>query len=96
LKNAGIARNGNAKLSEEEAARVLNVFAKAGAHPSGLVRGRRTTMVTDSDISSTRHARAVVNAVIAGITGDPMVYVSGGTEHQGPLGGGPIAVIAHV
>jgi len=52
--------------------------------------------VTDSDISSTRHARAVVNAVIAGITGDPMVYVSGGTEHQGPLGGGPIAVIAHV
>ncbi|HEV8387396.1 MAG TPA: ring-opening amidohydrolase [Nitrososphaera sp.] len=96
LKNAGVARNGNAKLSEEEAARVLNVFAKAGAHPSGLVRGRRITMVTDSDISSTRHARAVVNAVIAGITGDPMVYVSGGTEHQGPLGGGPIAVIAYV
>ncbi|MDU7186219.1 MAG: ring-opening amidohydrolase, partial [Klebsiella sp.] len=26
--------------------------------------------------------------------GDPMVYVSGGSEHQGPAGGGPVAVIA--
>jgi cyanuric acid amidohydrolase len=96
LKNAGLKRNGNAQLSKKDAERVVNVFAKAGAHPSGLVRGRRTTMLTDSDISSTRHARAVVNGVIASIVGDPMVYVSGGTEHQGPLGGGPIAVIAHV
>ena len=63
---------------------------------SGIVRGKRTTMLTDSDISSTRYARAVVNAVIASIVGDPMVYVSGGSEHQGPAGGGPVAVIAHV
>ena len=31
---------------------------------------------------------------IASVTGDPMVYVSGGAEHQGPSGGGPVAVIA--
>jgi hypothetical protein len=51
-------------------------------------------MMDDSDINHTRHARAVVAAVIASLTGDPMVYVSGGAEHQGPSGGGPVAVIA--
>ena len=61
---------------------------------AGSVRKRRHTMLDDSDINSTRHARAVVNAVIASIVGDPMVYVSGGSEHQGPAGGGPVAVIA--
>jgi cyanuric acid amidohydrolase len=74
--------------------RVVNVFAKAGADPSGKVRGRRHTMLTDSMLPSTRHARAVVAAVIASIAGDPMIYVSGGAEHQGPAGGGPVAVIA--
>jgi len=73
--------------------KVVNIFAKAGAHPTGQVRDRRTTLLTDSDISSTRHMRAVVNAVIASLIGDPMVYVSAGSEHQGPLGGGPVAAI---
>jgi cyanuric acid amidohydrolase len=53
-------------------------------------------MLDDSDINSTRHARAAVNAVIASIVGDPMVYVSGGAEHQGPPGGGPVAAIVRV
>lgn len=51
-------------------------------------------MIDDFDINYTRHARAVVSAVIASVLGDPMVYVSGGAEHQGPTGGGPVAVIA--
>jgi cyanuric acid amidohydrolase len=96
LEDAGLKRDGNARLSKKDTQRVVNVFAKAGVHPSGLVRGRRTTMLTDSDISSTRHARAVVNAVISSIVGDPMVYVSGGNEHQGPLGGGPVSVIVRI
>ena len=79
-----------------EAARIVNVLAKAEADPTGQVRGRRHVMLDDSDINSTRHARAVVNGVIASIVGDPMVYVSGGGEHQGPAGGGPVAVIARV
>ena len=73
--------------------RIVNVFAKAEADPQGCVRGRRNTMLTDSDINHTRHARAVVNGVIAALVDDPMVYVSGGAEHQGPAGGGPVAVI---
>jgi len=73
--------------------RIVNILAKAEASPNGYVKERRTTMLTDSDINYTRHARSVVNAVIAGVVQDPMVYVSGGAEHQGPAGGGPIAVI---
>ena len=91
LRSVGI--NSDGELSEEDKQKLVTVFAKAGVHPSGLVRSRRTTMLTDSDISSTRHVRAVVNAVIASIVNDPMVYVSGGSEHQGPLGGGPVAAI---
>lgn len=74
--------------------RLVNVFAKAEASPDGNVRGFRHTMLEDSDIGSTRHARAAVGGLIAGFAGSGAVYVSGGAEHQGPAGGGPIAVIA--
>lgn len=73
---------------------IVNVFAKAEASPTGEILGRRHTMLDDSDISHTRMARAVVGSVVAAAVQDPMVYVSGGAEHQGPPGGGPIAVIA--
>lgn len=76
--------------------RIVNVFCKAEASPDGLVRGMRHTMLGDSDIHSTRHARAVTGAVVASLVGHGMVYVSGGAEHQGPAGGGPLAVIATV
>ncbi|MDG3264861.1 cyanuric acid amidohydrolase, partial [Streptococcus suis] len=81
---------------QEELDRIVNVLAKAEASSTGTVRGRRNTMQDDSDINHTRSARAVVNAAIAAITRDPLVYVSGGAEHQGPDGGGPISVIAKV
>lgn len=69
------------------------VLAKAEAAPSGEIRGRRHTMLDDSDIHSTRHARALVGGVLAGVIGDTLLYVSGGAEHQGPAGGGPVAII---
>ena len=72
------------------------VLAKAEAAPSGEIRGRRHTMLDDSDIHSTRHARALVGDVLAGVFGDTLLYVSGGAEHQGPPGGGPLAVIGKV
>ncbi len=83
-------------LSPDQRGRVVNILAKCEASPDGRIRRRRHTMLDDSDINSTRHARAVVNAVIASIVGDPMVYVSGGAEHQGPPGGGPVAAIVRV
>ncbi|WP_277536160.1 ring-opening amidohydrolase [Cohnella rhizosphaerae] len=82
-----------AMLADHPGAEVVQVLAKAEADPTGLIRGRRHTMLNDSDINHTRHARAAVGAVLASIVGDPMIYVSGGAEHQGPAGGGPVAVI---
>ena len=92
LENVSLPADGT--LGEVEQNRIVNVFAKAEADPSGYVRGVRHTMLNDSDINNTRMSRAVVSAVIASVVNDPMVYISGGAEHQGPAGGGPVAVIA--
>ena len=91
MKNAGLEFEG--LPSSDITEKVVNVFAKAESSSNGFVLNRRTTMLTDSDINHTRQARSVVNAVVASVIQDPMVYVSGGAEHQGPDGGGPIAVI---
>lgn len=81
-------------VDEAGRARLAAVLAKAEASSDGLIRGRRHTMLTDSDISSTRHARGFVAGALAGLTGMTDLFVSGGAEHQGPDGGGPVAVIA--
>jgi cyanuric acid amidohydrolase len=83
-------------MQEEMQDRLVNIFAKAEASPDGSVRGFRHTMLDDSDVGSTRHARAAVGGLIAGLSGTGAVYVSGGAEHQGPPGGGPVAVIVRV
>ncbi len=74
--------------------RVAAVLAKCEPSRSGIIRGRRHVMLDDSDIHASRHARALVGGVLAGVFGDTQLFVSGGAEHQGPDGGGPIAVIA--
>jgi len=91
LQGLGIAANG--QLSAGERNRVVAVLAKAEASHDGLLRGHRHTMLDDSDISPTRHARAFVCGALAGVFGHAEIYVSGGAEHQGPDGGGPVALI---
>jgi cyanuric acid amidohydrolase len=73
--------------------RLLAVLAKADPSSSGRIRGARHIMLDDSDINATRHARALVGGVLAGVIGRTDLFVSGGAEHQGPDGGGPVAVI---
>jgi len=72
---------------------IVQVFAKAEADPRGHVRGYRHTMNTDSDVHSTRHARAAVGGLLAGLVGDTRIYVSGGAEGQGPKGGGSLCFV---
>ena len=79
--------------TDEQARRIVSVFAKAEASPTGTIRGRRNTMLSDADINYERHARAAVGAVIASVTRDPAIFVSGGTEHQCAPGMAPIAAI---
>jgi cyanuric acid amidohydrolase len=82
------------QLAPSERRRLIAVLAKAEASHNGLLRGHRHTMLDDSDIASTRHARAFVAGTLAGLVGHAEIYVSGGAEHQGPDGGGPVALIA--
>lgn len=94
LRRTGLAVD--CELSPADQGRLVNVFAKCEPDPSGKTRGRRHVVFDDSDINYTRHIRAVVNAVVASVTGDTMCYVSAGAEHQGPPGGGVVAVLARV
>ena len=73
--------------------RLVNVFLKCEADPSGRVRGRRNIMLDDSDVHWHRQIKACVGGVAASVTGDPAVFVSVAATHQGPVGGGPVAAI---
>jgi cyanuric acid amidohydrolase len=53
-------------------------------------------MLSDADINYERHARAALGAVIASVTFDSAIFVSGGTEHQCKPGEAPIAAIVSV
>ncbi|MFB9837358.1 cyanuric acid amidohydrolase [Actinoallomurus acaciae] len=74
--------------------RLVNVFLKCEADPSGSVRGRRNIMLDDSDVHWHRQIKACVGGVAASVTGDPAAFVSVAAVHQGPSGGGPAAAIS--
>jgi cyanuric acid amidohydrolase len=93
---AALARLGievSGQLTHRQSGRLIAMFAKAEASGDGVLRGKRHTMLNDSDISATRHARAFVAGALAGLVGHAEIFVSGGAEHQGPDGGGPVALI---
>lgn len=93
---AALARLGLGAPGQLDAAqrrRLVALLSKAEASHDGVLRGNRHTMLDDSDIASTRHARGFVCGALAGLVGHAEIYVSGGAEHQGPDGGGPVAVI---
>ncbi len=94
LTDAGLSPAGQLQGSERE--RVVAVLAKADPSSTGRIREARHIMLDDSDINATRHARALVGGVLAGVIGRTDLFVSGGAEHQGPDGGGPVAVIVRL
>ncbi|MFI0418459.1 ring-opening amidohydrolase [Spongiactinospora sp. 9N601] len=74
--------------------RLVNVFLKCEADPSGRLRGRRTVLLDDSDVHWHRQIKAAVGGVAAALTGDPAIFVSVAATHQGPPGGAPVAAIS--
>jgi cyanuric acid amidohydrolase len=90
LGRLGLATAGQLSSADRER---LVVLAKAEASHDGRLRGYRHAMLDDSDVAATRHARAFVCGALAGLVGHAEIYVSGGAEHQGPDGGGPVALI---
>ena len=91
---AGLGLKANPQLGAADAARIRAAFVKCEASRDGLVRGKPHTMLNDGDIDQQRHIRAAVGAIVASVLGDTALFVSGGAEHQGPDGGGLIAIIA--
>jgi cyanuric acid amidohydrolase len=91
LTDAGLLVAG--QLDATQSNRVMAVLARADPASTGRIRGARHIMLDDSDINATRHARALVGGVLAGVIGRTDLFVSGGAEHQGPDGGGVVAVI---
>ena len=82
------------QLSDADARRIRAGFVKCEAARDGKVRGKVNTMLNDGDIDQQRHIRAAVGAIVASVINDTAIFVSGGAEHQGPDGGGIIALIA--
>lgn len=76
--------------------RLVNVFMKCEADPTGRLRGRRQVSLDDSDVHHHRHIKGAVGGVAAAAVGDPAVFVSVAALHQGPSGGGPVAAIVDV
>jgi cyanuric acid amidohydrolase len=81
-------------VSHADRDRIKAVLVKGMPDPSGSVRGYRHTMLDDTDINAQRHIRAALGGLASAVMGDGRIFVSGGAEHQGPDGGGLIAVIA--
>ncbi len=76
--------------------RLVNVFIKCEADPTGRLRGRRQVALDDSDVHHHRHIKGAVGGVAAAAVGDPAVFVSVAALHQGPSGGGPVAAIVDI
>ena len=95
LASAGIKASGPLPLSSDNP--VDHVFLKSAVDGRPECRGRRHVLTSDYlGPYSWLIGKAVIHATVAGIVGDPMMQVSGGFEHQGPPGGGHLAVIAKV
>jgi barbiturase len=73
--------------------RLVNLFLKCEADPTGRVRDRRNIMLDDSDVHWHRQIKACVGGVAASCSGDPAIFVSVSATHQGPAGGGPVVAI---
>ena len=69
---------GAGQLAPEQRTQLVALLGKAEASHDGRLRG---------------HRHAFVCGALAGLVGHAQIYVSGGAEHQGPDGGGPVALI---
>ena len=83
------------QLPPSERARIVALLAKAEASSTGEA-ARLPPHDAQRFATFPRPAMlaAFVAGALAGLVGHAEIYVSGGAEHQGPDGGGPVAIIA--
>ncbi|WP_370024545.1 ring-opening amidohydrolase [Planotetraspora sp. GP83] len=78
-------------VPDEIRRKVVAVFLKC-ATPVKTLRGRRQVQ-GDLNPHYIAQVKATVGGIFAAALGDPAVYISGAAIHQGPPGGGSVAVI---
>jgi cyanuric acid amidohydrolase len=91
LRNAGMELSG--LPTEEQQAKIDHVFVKSNVDGTSVCRGRRHVLNTDFLGYAWLVGKSVIHATVTAVVGDPMMQVSGGGEHQAPLGGGLVAVV---
>jgi cyanuric acid amidohydrolase len=94
IRSAGLAFD--CSPADAPGGRVVQVFAKLIVPDDETLRGRRLTLRHDPDAS--RVAKAIGGVLVASVTGDPAVFVSGGemNSHQGPAGASPVAAVVQL
>jgi cyanuric acid amidohydrolase len=66
---------------------------KLGLPPDGVLRGRRTTVLTGA-LPMDSHLRAAASGLVGALCGDTRFYISADPMHHAPPGGGIAACIA--
>lgn len=84
---------GPGPLTPGQRARVVAVYVKIGPPPDGLLRGRRQVV---ENPGYGNEVKAAVAGMFSGFLQDNLLYISGSATHQGPPGGGTLAVVADV
>lgn len=84
-------------LTTAQQSRIAQVFVNCGADAVTRVRDRRHTIHSDFLAGYAGiMAKAVANAVVASVVGDPMILASAGFEHQGAPGSNLVATLVNV
>jgi len=81
---------GNGPLTPEQSARIVAVYVKVGAGPEPLLRGRRQVTENPHYVNELKSA---VTGMFSAWLQDNMIYLSAYATHQGPPGGGTVAVV---
>jgi cyanuric acid amidohydrolase len=91
LKDAGLDFDG--LPSDDDKARIVQVFAKFAVPGTNVLRGAHITMLDDHEAHHV--AKAVGGALVVSVTGRPASFVSGGerNSHMGPPGANPVAAV---
>lgn len=83
------------RLDEAASQSLAAVFVNAGADAVGACRDHRHTLKTDLLAAYSGHvAKAVAHATVSAIAQTPLILGNAGSEHQGPLGGNLVCVVA--
>jgi cyanuric acid amidohydrolase len=79
-------------LPEAVRRRIVAVYAKVGTPEGGRLRGRRQVQETENPFYQAE-LKAAVAGMLAAELQDTVLYISGTAMHQGPPGGGSVAVV---